>query len=80
MSPDRYGDPYGDGLDDTAHRARCPKWLGEDAHGRPRPCLRCKPHLAAGTRRAHDYADTTPSDRAREAIARAEQEDRNRHA
>ncbi|MBF6411226.1 hypothetical protein [Nocardia farcinica] len=74
--PDRYSDAEPiDG--DAAHRAHCSGWAGEDAKGRPRPCLRCKPHLRA-TRRPHDYAETIPSRRAQEAIARADREDRRR--
>lgn len=75
VSPDRYGER--DGLDDAAHRAHCTGWRGEDAEGRPRPCLRCKPHLATRAR-PNDFAETIPSDRARAAYERAEREDRHR--
>jgi len=27
------------------HTADCRGWLGQDAQGRPRPCLECKPWL-----------------------------------
>jgi hypothetical protein len=50
---DRYGDPIenddagGPGRDaGTDHDPRCHGgWLGEDAVGRPIPCLACRPHL-----------------------------------
>lgn len=36
-----------------AHPADCRGgWLGEDAKGRPRPCLACRPHLAHGACRS----------------------------
>lgn len=45
------------------------RWLGEDAEGRPIPCLVHKPHLVTdGRSEINDYADRTISDRARRAI------------
>lgn len=48
-------------------------WLGEDAEGRPIPCLMHKPHLVTGGRsEIHDYAEREPSERARAAIEKAD--------
>jgi hypothetical protein len=64
MSPDRYGDPQPRSCRDP----RCRKgWIGTDDEGRPIPCLACKPHLAKTTT-THDFAESTPSARAQQAI------------
>ncbi|WP_166502406.1 hypothetical protein [Rhodococcus erythropolis] len=43
-------DRTGELVDDSPgpfHDPRCQSgWLGEDAEGHPRPCLKCRPHLA----------------------------------
>ncbi|WP_280475471.1 hypothetical protein [Nocardia asiatica] len=64
MSPDRCGDqPSG-----AEHDRRCRRgFLGEDDEGRPIPCLVCKPHLRQ-TSTTHDFAESTPSLRAQQAI------------
>lgn len=73
MIHDRTGEPR-EPDDDSApwHDPRCggTGWIGEDAEGRPIPCLVCKDHLIT---RSHvrDFADTEPtSARARAAIER----------
>jgi hypothetical protein len=71
MAPDRFND---DTLDDGHDPDRCPKWFGEDSEGRPRPCLRCKPHLRPGFRRDY-YPESLPSAAAQAAIEAAERED-----
>lgn len=56
MRRDRTGEPVDDDGQDTLpaqpHPPGCRKgWLPEDEDGHARPCLVCKPHLAAGTLR-----------------------------
>ncbi|MGB7363327.1 MAG: hypothetical protein WA931_09855 [Rhodococcus sp. (in: high G+C Gram-positive bacteria)] len=53
---DRTGDVID--LDATGgHDRRCRRgWLGEDAEGRPIPCLVCRPHLARPSE-VHDIDD-----------------------
>lgn len=42
-------DRTGDVLDEQDDTHTCDNgWLGEDTHGRPRPCLTCRPHLPGG--------------------------------
>lgn len=43
---DRYGEPIEADEQPSLHDPRCDRgWLGDDDHGRPIPCLRCRPHL-----------------------------------
>lgn len=65
MSPDRYGER----TEPSCRNPNCRNgWLGEDEEGRPIPCLDHKPHLIKGTTTTHDYAESTPSLRAQQAI------------
>lgn len=57
MTYDQFGEPETE-QDDTApgeaelaeHKKRCSGWIDRDAD-HPKPCLRCKPHLAPEERR-----------------------------
>ena len=51
MKRDRTGEPI-DEQPESFHDPRCQSgWLGEDPEGHPKPCLRCRPHLAKPSKR-----------------------------
>lgn len=70
--PDRYGNPDKPPCPDPrcGTGGRRPGWVDEDDEGRPVPCLLCKGHLIKGTVHDNDFAESTPSARAQQAIER----------